>query len=116
MPPRPPEPGAAGPPCRNPHRLSYPLAVDVVRVTSADRKFTAILAIDKKSQLLVESRYPGPAGDTVDRFADYRMVDGVQIAHRRQSQGAGEKSDLTITQVVLDGAVPDSVFDRPAAP
>ncbi len=27
MPPRPPEPGAAGPPCRNPHRLSYPLGV-----------------------------------------------------------------------------------------
>ncbi len=92
------------------------VAVDVVRVTSADRRFTVTLAIDHATQLLVESRYGGPAGETVDRFSDYRSVNGVQIAHHRLSEGGGEKSDLTITKVELDGAVDDSVFDRPVAP
>ena len=90
-------------------------AVDVVRVTSADKKFTVTLAIDKKTQLLVESRYAGPAGETVDRFSDYRDVGGIKIAYQRVSEGGGEKSDLTITKVEIDGAVADSVFDRPAA-
>ena len=89
--------------------------VDVVRVTSADRKRTVTLALDRTTHLLVESRSPGPAGETIDRFSDYRAVGGVQIAHRRQSEGGGEKSDLTITKVEIDGAVPDSVFDRPVA-
>jgi predicted Zn-dependent peptidase len=90
--------------------------VDVVRVTSKDRKFSATLAIDRKTQLLVESRYAGPGGDTIDRYADYRDVGGVKIAHRRLSEGGGEKSDLTIKKVEIDGDVPDALFDRPAAP
>jgi len=89
-------------------------AVDVVRVTSADRRFTATLAFDKKTHMLVESRYPGPAGETVDTFGDYRAVSGVQIAHRRRSEGGGEKSELTITKVEIDPTVADSIFDRPA--
>ncbi|HVV84446.1 MAG TPA: pitrilysin family protein [Kofleriaceae bacterium] len=89
-------------------------AVDVVRVTSADHKFTATLSIDHKTQLLVEDRYPGPNGETVDHFSDYKVIDGVQIAQHRVSVGGGETSDLTITKVELNGSVPDSVFDRPA--
>lgn len=92
------------------------VVVDVVRVTSADHKFTVTLALDHETQLLVEARYPGPAGETVDSFSDYRVVDGVQIAHHRRSEGGGEKSDLTITKVELNTSVPDSTFDRPAAP
>lgn len=90
------------------------VAVDVVRVTSADRRFTATLAFDKKTHMLVESRYPGAGGETVDTFGDYRAVSGVQIAHRRRSEGGGEKSELTITKVEIDPTVADSVFDRPA--
>ena len=88
----------------------------VVRVTSADKRFTATLVIDKKTQLLLEARYPGPSGETIDRFSDYRDVGGVKVAHRRKSEGGGEKTDLTITKVEIDGTVPDTTFDRPAAP
>ena len=91
-------------------------AADVVRVTSADGKFSAVLAIDHKTGLLLESRYQGAAGETIDRYSDYRDVGGIKIAHRRVSEGGGEKSDLTITKVEIDPTVPDSVFDRPAAP
>jgi predicted Zn-dependent peptidase len=89
---------------------------DVVRVSSADRKLSAVLAIDRKTHLLVETRYQGPGGETIDRFSDYKDVSGIKVAHRRLSEGGGEKSDLTITRVEIDGAVPDSIFDRPAAP
>ena len=90
---------------------------DVVRVTSADKRFTAVLVIDHKTQMLIEARYPGPSGgETIDRFSDYRDVGGVKIAHRRVSEGGGEKSDLAITKVEIDPTVADSVFDRPAAP
>ena len=99
-----------------PGRTIDGVAVDVVRVTSADKRFTATLALDRKTHLLVESRYGGPAGETVDTFSDYRDVGGVQVAHRRKSEGGGEKSDLTILKVEVDPTVDDAVFDRPAAP
>lgn len=88
--------------------------LDVVRVTSADGAHTTKLYLDPTSKMLVAQKYPSGAGETVERFDDYRDVGGLQIAHRRVSTAGGEKSDLTVDKVEIDPAIPADTFTKPA--
>ena len=87
---------------------------DVVEVASADGRFGAKLFLDQKTHLLVQVAYGDGAGQTLEQFADYKLVGGVQIAHQRNAAGGGEKSELKVTKVELDPAVDPKAFDRPA--
>jgi zinc protease len=89
--------------------------LDVVRVTSADGGHTTKLYFDPTTKMLVAQRYPSGAGETVERFDDYRAVAGIQIAHRRVSTAGGEKSDLTVDKVEIDPTIAADVFTKPAS-
>jgi hypothetical protein len=87
--------------------------VDVVQVSSADGSQSTTLYLDPTSKMLVGQKYPTGAGETVERFSDYRNVGGLQIAHKRLSTAAGEKSDLTVEKVELDPTVAADLFNKP---
>lgn len=89
-------------------------AADVVQVTSADGKHSTKLYFDPASKMLIAQRYPSGAGETYERFSDYKDVGGIKIAHKRVSTAAGEKSDLTVGKVELDPAIPADTFAKPA--
>lgn len=88
--------------------------LDVVQVTSADGAHTTKLYLDPATRMLVAQKYPSGAGETVERFADYRDVGGIQVAHRRVSTAGGEKSDLTVDKVEIDPAIAPDTFAKPA--
>lgn len=70
--------------------------------------------LDQKTHLLRQTRYLNGPTETRETFTDYKLVDGIQIAHHRTSEGGNEKSELTVTAVELDPAVADGDFARPA--
>ena len=89
MPPRPPEPGAAGPPCRNPHRLSYPPTV-LDLVTRLARRAIAVAGQPDTGiwELRTESRPQSfstlmcwAAADRMRRIAErHRPADAAEFA------------------------------------
>jgi zinc protease len=86
----------------------------LVNVTSADKRLTVTLFIDKTTHLLKQLAYPDQGGVTFDIFDDYKDVGGVKVAHKRQSKSDAEMLDLTVSAVKLGAAVPDDLFKRPA--
>ena len=89
---------------------------DVVSLTSPDGEFTVHLFVVQKTKLLLEIRYSDGGSEAVEHFGDYKDVNGVQVAHQRDSKGGGEASSLTVTKVELDPTVDAKAFDKPAAP
>lgn len=87
-------------------------AMDVVRVTSRSG-LEVILFLDRETHLLRQTRYLNGGSEARENFTDYREVGGIQVAHRRVSNGANETSDLTIEAVELDPAVDPTIFNRP---
>ncbi len=88
-------------------------AYAVINLVSADGTATATLYIDKKTKLIVQMAYPEGDKVTVDVFADYKEVGGIQIAHTRISQSGQETAELQITKVELDPEVDDAIFKKP---
>lgn len=85
---------------------------DVVHVMAGDLE--VFLLIDQKTHLLRQTRYLNGANETRETFSDYRLVDGLQIAHHRVSTGGNEQSDLTVEQVEIDPVVAADAFAKPA--
>lgn len=88
-------------------------AVDVVDVSSADGKHRTRLYLDPATKLPVAQRYPSGAGETVERWDDYRDVGGIKIAHSRVSTAGGERSEIKVTKVEVDPAVDAATFAKP---
>ncbi|KAB2907281.1 MAG: hypothetical protein F9K40_05190 [Kofleriaceae bacterium] len=87
-------------------------AVDVVKLVSA-KGFEATLYIDAKTKLLVQSRYPNGGDETIETFSDYKLVDGVQVAHKRTSKSSAEAADLKVTKVEINPTIDAAIFKRP---
>jgi hypothetical protein len=85
----------------------------VVAVRSPDG-IEALLLIDQKTKLLRQTRYMNGAAEARETYDDYRLVDGLQIAHKRSSAGGDEKSELTVESVEIDPTVDPAVFAKPA--
>ncbi|MBP8809783.1 MAG: insulinase family protein [Kofleriaceae bacterium] len=85
---------------------------DVVAVRSPDG-IEALLLIDQKTKLLRQTRYMNGAAEARETYDDYRLVDGLQIAHKRSSAGGDEKSELTVESVEIDPTVDPAVFAKP---
>jgi zinc protease len=86
----------------------------VVQLISGDGRSTATIYLDKKTKLIRQLAYPEGGRTTIDVFSGYRTVDGVQIAHQRQSKSGNESAELTVERVELDPAVDPAIFARPA--
>jgi hypothetical protein len=72
------------------------------------------LLIDQQTHLLRQTRYLNGGSETRETFTDYRLVDGMQVAHHRLSVGGDERSELTVDAVELDPTVADGDFAKPA--
>jgi zinc protease len=86
---------------------------DVIHVM-APGDLEVFLLVDQQTHLLRQTRYLNGANETRDSFSDYRLVDGLQIAHRRVSTGGNEQSDLKVEQVEIDPVVAADAFAKPA--
>jgi zinc protease len=92
----------------------------LVNLTSPDRRNTATLYIDAKTKLIMRCAYPEQGGVTLDTYSDYRLVNGIQVAHKRVSRNvaegksAAEAADLSITKVEINPALDATTFTRPA--
>lgn len=87
----------------------------VINVTAADGVSTATLFIDRKTKLIVQMAYPENGDVTLDAFGDYKEVEGIMIAHKRQSANSQEGAALTIEKVEIDPAIDAKIFDKPSS-
>jgi hypothetical protein len=88
----------------------------LVNLTSADKKNTVTLFIDKKTRLVKQLAYPDQGGVTFDLFDDYKDVSGIKVAHHRVNKNDLEMIDLTLTKVQLNAKIGDDAFTRPTGP
>ena len=88
----------------------------LVNVTSADKRKTVTIFLDKKSHLVKQLAYPDQGAVTFDVFDDYKVVDGIQVAHKRQSKNDVEQLDLAVSAVKLGSAIGGDAFARPSGP
>jgi len=57
------------------------------------------------------------AGQTeIDDFADYRDVNGIKVAYKRNSTATGRNTALTLDKVEFNTTIDASHFKKPAAP
>ncbi|MGD0829871.1 MAG: hypothetical protein ABR907_02930 [Terracidiphilus sp.] len=73
-----------------------------------------IWKIDSKTGRLLSSRIPGPSGDTVTNFSDWRLVNGVNFPFKRHSTGPKASHELTIAQYEINPTIDEELFQRPA--
>ncbi len=88
-------------------KLPSPYGVDVA------------LYIDKKTKLVTRMTYSVGGNAETNDFSDYKVVEGVKIAHKRKSTGAGKGggiTDLELKSVEIDPKIDPTIFDKPAAP
>ncbi|MGN6109982.1 MAG: hypothetical protein ACTHU0_33060, partial [Kofleriaceae bacterium] len=88
----------------------------VLRLRSPFAGVDVQLFIDKKTKLLTRMTYNEGGQTQTDTFTEYKNVNGVQIAHKRESVGAGRSTKLEIKQVEVDPAVDAKLFEKPAQP
>lgn len=88
-------------------------AVEVVRIASTKAGFEAELYIDAATKLVVQSRYPNGGDETVETFSDYKVVDGIQVAHKRTSKSSSEEAELNVEKVEINPTIDPAIFKRP---
>jgi zinc protease len=88
-------------------------ACHVISFARADGKFPTRLYVNKRTKMLERMVYEEEGVEAVETFADYRSVEGVQIAHKRGGK-AQEASELTVTAVEINQPVADDIFAKPA--
>jgi len=85
----------------------------VIALASPYQDLDVKVYIDRKSKHVSRISYTdGPVTNT-DDFADYKDVNGVQIAHKRVQAAAGRVTNLTITKIQLDPTIPPDAFKKP---
>jgi outer membrane lipoprotein-sorting protein len=70
------------------------------------------LYIDKKTKLITRMKY----ADELDQFTNFKDVNGIKIAHTRQSGGKGRETKLELKAVEIDPKVDPKLFEKPAPP
>ena len=50
---------------------------------------------------------------SVDDFADYKAVDGIQVAHTRSSKTVGRATALKLSKVEINPTIDPSTFQKP---
>lgn len=86
---------------------------EVLRLTRADG-LSAELFLDPTTSLVrIISYEEAPGVITAERLDDYKAVDGVQVAHRRQTKNAEADLDVRIESVTINGTITGDVFAQP---
>ena len=72
------------------------------------------LYIDKQSKLIARTAYRDAKTSETDDFSDYRELNGLKLAYKRVSSGAGRSTTLEMKTIELDPKVDASQFAKPA--
>ncbi|MBA3500845.1 MAG: insulinase family protein [Myxococcota bacterium] len=72
--------------------------------------------IDKKTKLITRMKYAEGAQEEVDVFTNFKDVNGIKIAHTRESGGQGRATKLELKSVEFDPKVDAKLFEKPAPP
>jgi hypothetical protein len=88
----------------------------VLRISFGDADVYDLL-VDRATGVLHATRRVEDRRTTVTRFADWRRIDGVRIAHRWQvdSEIDAEDATVTLTRAEIGRGFDDAVFARPAS-
>jgi predicted Zn-dependent peptidase/outer membrane lipoprotein-sorting protein len=70
--------------------------------------------IDKKSKLITRMKYAEGASEELDQFSNFKDVNGIKIAHTRQSGGQGRETKLELKTVEIDPKIDAKLFEKPA--
>jgi zinc protease len=88
----------------------------VVKLRSPTNKVDVSLFIDKKTKLLSRMSFTELGQTQTDEFSDYKEINGLKVAHRRNSQGGGRTTKLELKTVELDPKLDPKQFEKPTAP
>jgi zinc protease len=86
---------------------------DVLRLTRADGLAVDLFLDPATSLVRIISYEEAPGVITAERLDDYKTVDGVQVAHRRQTKNAEADLDVRIDTVTINGTITGDVFAQP---
>jgi predicted Zn-dependent peptidase len=90
------------------------VACHAIRVTDQTGTRSALLFVDKKAGRMIGMRYSEQGQTAEERYAGWKKVGGVEVAHRRTTRSADVDITTTLGEVAFDGAIDAAVFARPA--
>jgi zinc protease len=88
-------------------------AQTVVRVASPFQGLDVTLYIDKKTKMLSRVHYVDHGQPVTDDFADYKPVNGIKVAYKRNSTSGGRPTSLELQKVEIDPKVDPAIFNKP---
>ncbi len=91
------------------------VAHHAVRLISPDGKRTVTLYIDKKRRRLAGMTYSEQGVSAEETFGDYKMVKGIEIAHKRTTKSAQINLTTNVSSVTVNSPIDASIFVKPAA-
>ena len=89
--------------------------VIAIEVANAAGNGKVTLLVDAKSKLLIGMDYTDQGMATSERFADYKKVDGVQVAFTRSTKSEQVNMSLSVKSAEFDKATPAGIFTQPAS-
>ncbi len=92
--------------------------VDVVALSEPEGRLRVKLFLDPASHLIVGKQFTaavmGPPAETEELYSDYRDVSGVKLPFKVATrQGKKTVGELTVSEVKINQAVPESAYRRP---
>ena len=85
----------------------------VVRVASPFQGLDVTLYIDKKTKMLSRVHYVDHGQPVTDDFADYKPVNGIKVAYKRNSTSGGRPTSLELQKVEIDPKIDPAIFNKP---
>lgn len=86
---------------------------DAVEVTRGDGAVSVTLLLDKKSRLPSFMLYSERGLDAVETYSQYKPINGVKIAHRRETTSPEGTIVVDITSVKINEPMAPTLFSKP---
>ena len=86
------------------------VACDVITIERGDGRVGARVLLDQATHLIARVAPLGDDADDVEDDGDYRVVDGLALAHRIVTAGPTGRTELVVEAVTLDAPIADEVF------
>nr|HEX4319043.1 pitrilysin family protein [Kofleriaceae bacterium] len=87
----------------------------VIKLASPFVGVDVTLYFDKATKLMTRMTYDEGGFTSSDEFADYKPIDGVQIAHKRPTHDRARDIELTVKKAEVNVQIAPSSFVKPAS-
>jgi zinc protease len=85
---------------------------DAVTIRRADGTNETRILVDPDTKMIFAMLYSVAGSPALERYSDYRPVNGVQIAYRQQASGGSQLLDVIIADVKINGGVAAELFRK----